>query len=411
MNDIASQRALKDAKQTLLTLEEAGFKAMLAGGCVRDRLLNIPPKDYDIATTARPAQVSALFEQKNVKIIPTGIEHGTVTVLMPSGPIEVTTLRQDVATDGRRATVAFSDDFKEDALRRDFTINSLFEDREGGIHDYFGGQQDLKAGVLRFVGDAHKRIKEDYLRILRLYRFWSRFGFQPTQQSLDACAELCVGIKQLSQERITGELLQIFEGRYADLALENMAKCNVWQECIPIDPTKIALKAIVGVETPHHQGLARFISCFLQAPPVELANILKGLRLDGHSVAAIKSALLYLPNMPLVSANHAQRMEWIDQLESYEFKWQDFFAPIALNTPHPHIDQQNARTLLTFEERFGAKRRAPLPINGRDLHQEGYPPGPQLGELLSELKAAFRNGEWSTKEEGLRWAKSHIRKV
>ena len=164
-------RAYKDALKVLRSLEAAGYAARLAGGCVRDRLLGITPADYDIATGAEPGVVLQHFRTEGRTTVPTGIDHGTITVVMPSGPIEVTTLRKDVATDGRHAQVAFGKSFSDDAQRRDFTINAMFEDADGRIYDEAGGQADLQAKVLRFVGEASIRIREDYLRILRLFRF------------------------------------------------------------------------------------------------------------------------------------------------------------------------------------------------------------------------------------------------
>jgi len=190
-------------------LSEAGFATRLAGGCVRDRLLGLRPKDYDLATSATPAQVADLFRGRGEKVIPTGLGHGTVSLVLPGQVLEITTLRRDVTCDGRHAQVAFSDDFREDALRRDFTIKALFEDLDGRIHDYVGGLADLRGKRLRFVGDPRVRIREDYLRSLRYFRFLARYSWPPHEPSLAAIRVEADGLRRLSAERIQAELALI----------------------------------------------------------------------------------------------------------------------------------------------------------------------------------------------------------
>ncbi|MCB2129126.1 MAG: CCA tRNA nucleotidyltransferase [Rhodobacteraceae bacterium] len=205
---------LKDQglQQVLGLLADAGHQAFLVGGCVRNDLLNQPVADIDIATDALPARVCELAHAAGLRSVPTGIDHGTVTVLAHGAALEVTTFRRDVATDGRRAVVAFSTRIEEDAARRDFTMNALYADREGQVIDPLGGLPDLRQGKLRFVGDARQRIREDYLRILRFFRFHAWYG--NTEAGLDpdalsACAELSAGIDTLSRERIGHEMRRL----------------------------------------------------------------------------------------------------------------------------------------------------------------------------------------------------------
>lgn len=180
------------------------------GGAVRDTLLGDPVKDIDAATPLLPKQVIEACGASDIRTVPTGIEHGTLTALLDHGPVEVTTLRHDVSTDGRRATVAFAQDWRDDAARRDFTINALYADpRTLELHDYFGGLADLQERRVRFIGDAHQRIREDHLRILRYYRFQARFGSALDSTAEDACAELAPTMKGLSRERVAMELLAI----------------------------------------------------------------------------------------------------------------------------------------------------------------------------------------------------------
>ncbi|MEL1249824.1 CCA tRNA nucleotidyltransferase [Aurantiacibacter gilvus] len=178
------------------------------GGAVRDTRLGLPVKDIDAATTLLPDVVIERLNSAGIRTVPTGIDHGTVTALLDGGPVEVTTLRKDVSTDGRRATVAFASDWREDAARRDFTINALYaHPKTLEITDYFGGLADLEARRVRFIGDARERIREDHLRILRYYRFQARFGSLLDGEGEEACADLASTLKGLSRERVASELL------------------------------------------------------------------------------------------------------------------------------------------------------------------------------------------------------------
>jgi len=180
------------------------------GGAVRDGLLGIPVHDVDCATLLLPQAVIAACKAAGIRTVPTGIEHGTVTAILEDGPVEVTTLRRDVATDGRRATVAFASDWREDAARRDFTINALYADPVSfAVADYFGGLRDLHDRRVRFIGRAEDRIAEDHLRILRYYRFQARFGAELDEAAETACAALAHTLKGLSRERIAAELLAL----------------------------------------------------------------------------------------------------------------------------------------------------------------------------------------------------------
>ncbi|MEP0730677.1 MAG: CCA tRNA nucleotidyltransferase, partial [Parasphingorhabdus sp.] len=177
-------------------------KVRYVGGAVRDTLLDLEVKDVDIATPLLPDDVIERLKAASIKVIPTGIAHGTVTAILPDGPVEITTLRRDVSTDGRRATVAFSEDWKEDAARRDFTINALSADPHSReIYDYFGGLDDLEGPHIRFIGSAAERIAEDHLRIMRYFRFLARFGRrQVDDEAFDACTTAAEKLETLSRE-------------------------------------------------------------------------------------------------------------------------------------------------------------------------------------------------------------------
>jgi poly(A) polymerase len=204
------------------------------GGAVRDTLLGGTAKDIDAATTHRPERVIAHCREAGIRTVPTGIDHGTVTALLERGQVEVTTLRHDVSTDGRRATVAFAEDWREDAARRDFTINALYVHPETlAIDDYFGGLDDLAARRVRFIGDAAQRIREDHLRILRYFRFQARFGDALDEQALAACRDLAGTLKELSRERVAMELLAILGLPDPGPTVALMQDCGVLAVILP----------------------------------------------------------------------------------------------------------------------------------------------------------------------------------
>lgn len=221
------------ALSVLNFFEEEGYSARLVGGCVRDRLLGVQPKDYDIATGALPEESIEVLNKFSVKVIPTGLEHGTVTAVFPANSIEITTLRKDVETDGRRAVVKFGKSFEEDAERRDFTINSLSEDLRGKVFDYFKGEKHLKEKKLVFVGDPETRIKEDFLRILRLYRFKARFNFTFDKKLEEIILKTKEGLAKVSQERITAELEETLNSPYFYKPFESMSRAGLWGVLFP----------------------------------------------------------------------------------------------------------------------------------------------------------------------------------
>lgn len=223
--------------------------ARYVGGAVRDTLLGIPVKDVDLATPLEPNAVMRSLKEAAIQAVPTGIEHGTVTAVLPQGPVEITTLRHDVSTDGRRATVAFASDWQDDAARRDFTINALYADpATGEIFDWFGGLDDLAARRVRFIGDPHQRIREDHLRILRYFRFQARFGSLPADApSESACAELAATLKGLSRERVGMEMMNLLSLTDPAPTVARMAELRVLEVVLP-EADVAALAALVAEE-------------------------------------------------------------------------------------------------------------------------------------------------------------------
>ena len=255
------------------------------GGAVRDTLLGDTVKDVDAATPHRPEDVVTRLDQAGIRAIPTGIDHGTVTAILPGGNVEVTTLRRDVSTDGRRATVAFATEWREDAARRDFTINALYAHPDTlEIDDWFGGLEDLAAHRVRFIGDARRRIREDHLRILRYYRFQARFGSALDAEAEEACAELAPTLKGLSRERVAMELLNLLALPDPAPTVARMERRGVLPVILPEAGASgvAALAALIAEET--RQGVApdpvRRLAALLPADPRVAEPVAARLRLS-----------------------------------------------------------------------------------------------------------------------------------
>lgn len=241
-----------EGKSLIGILMQDGGEARFVGGCVRDALLNRAFKDIDISTTHAPETTMQLLQAHGVRALPTGIAHGTVTAVVNGKNFEITTLRKDIATDGRHATVEFTDDWREDAARRDFTMNAMSMGPDGVLHDYFGGRADLGQGIVRFVGDPMQRIEEDYLRILRLFRFHAYYGRGDiVPEQLVACAAGSEGITKLSGERIQMEMLKLLSAPDPRYAVRAMNQANVLEKLLPGIETPINLEGLEAlVELP-----------------------------------------------------------------------------------------------------------------------------------------------------------------
>ena len=248
--DAEKWRAHRGVERILKALGSADGLTRYVGGAVRDDLLGEPVNDIDFATRLLPNDVIARLEKKHIKAVPTGIDHGTITAVADGQPAEVTTLRADVSTDGRRATVEFTDDWMADASRRDFTINALYADPETGeVHDYFGGLDDLKARRVRFIGDPLTRIAEDHLRILRFFRFHARFGDgEPDAAALQACTARANDLMALSRERIADELLKLLALADPTPTVALMIARGIFVPVLPEIRSAERLEALVAAE-------------------------------------------------------------------------------------------------------------------------------------------------------------------
>jgi poly(A) polymerase len=337
------------------------------GGAVRDDLLRLPVSDVDLATRLQPQEVVERLEAAKIKAVPTGIDHGTVTAVSDGHPYEVTTLRRDVSTDGRWATVAFTDDWKADAARRDFTLNALSADpRTGEIFDYFDGLGDLKRRHIRFIGDPLQRIAEDHLRILRFFRFHARFGSgEPDAAALEACTRRANDLMALSRERIADELLKL-------LAVS--------------DPTPtIAIMLQRGILRPVLPEIAsRHLSCLTALTAAE--------RDAGFDPVALRRLAALLPRDPAIAEDVGSRLRLSNKARIRivcAAATEPFASPRAL-AYRVGIDCACDRLLLagkTADAADIARWKAPrLPITGGALIARGLPEGPIVARTLRRIE-------------------------
>jgi len=279
--------------ELLAALDAPGGSTRYVGGCVRDTLLGLAVNDVDLATRLQPETVVAALQAARIKSVPTGIAHGTITAIVKGAPVEITTLRRDVATDGRRATIAFTDDWREDAARRDFTINALSADPgDGALFDYFGGLADLERGHVRFIGDPLTRIAEDHLRILRFFRFYARFGRgDPDAAALAACTARANDLMALSRERIADELLKLLALPAPQAAVGLMIGNGILKPILP-EASDGALAALIGRE--QQAGVPgdplRRLAALLPADAGLAASVASRLRLSKKASKRLASA-------------------------------------------------------------------------------------------------------------------------
>ncbi len=368
-----------ETRAVMTALEAAGGPgcARFVGGCIRNALMEKPVDDVDIATTLHPDAVIAALTAAGLKSVPTGLDHGTVTAIAAGKPFEVTTLRRDVTTDGRNATVAFTDDWAEDAARRDFRFNALYADLEGQVFDPVGeGVADALAGRVVFVGDPETRIREDYLRILRFFRFFAWYGRgEPDAAALAACATLKDGMERLSAERISKELLKLLDAADPRPAVALMAQSGVLEQVAPLAQDLARLDALVAQEG--SDGLLR-LAALLPDDGNAARVIAENLRLSGAQRARLIAALS--PGTPLsatMSDVEARRM-------LYDIGPQTFADRLRLSG-------RVSPRLLTLA---AAWKKPVLPAGGEDVAALGVPKGPMVGEVLRQVEAWWRENDF-----------------
>jgi poly(A) polymerase len=358
------------AEPALQSVLAALPRARLVGGCVRDAVIGRPVADIDLATPDQPEAVTAALAEAGLRAVPTGINHGTVTAVSGHRGFEITTLRRDVETDGRHARIAFTDDWRQDAARRDFTMNALSMRPDGAIHDYFDGIADLKAGRVRFVGDPATRIAEDYLRILRFFRFHAFYGVgAPDPAALAAIAEGTDGLARLSVERVWSELKRILAAPDPTPCIELMQDLGVLRAVLPEATSPDHLARLVADGAPP-DSLLRLAS-LLDGDPVALAL---RLRLSGAERDRLV-ALCTAPVPPPDADDAALRRLLAD-------------VPACILIGRLWLAGRDA----SLRERIATMPAPVFPLHGRDLSTAGVPAGPAMGVLLRDLRGWWLEG-------------------
>lgn len=357
-------------------LEAAGGPdcARFVGGSVRNALVGRPVDDFDIATRLKPEESMAALKAAGIKVVPTGLAHGTVTAVSEKLPYEVTTLRKDVETDGRHAVVAFTDDWAEDAARRDFRLNALYADRTGAIYDPTGqGVADALAGRVVFVGDPNTRIEEDYLRILRFFRFFAWYGrSEPDPEGLAACAAHAEGLTRLSAERVSKELLKLLAAPDPRPSVHAMAEAGVLTRLFPAVADLTAFDALAEASD---DAVIR-LSALLPDDPAVVAGIAQGLRLPKIMEARLAAAA----EGPLDPATDAKTLRAL----TYRLGKQAVSDRIQRGGAiQPGSDTAHALTLIND---WPVPR---MPVGGRDLAKLGLEPGPEHGRILKAFEAEW----------------------
>jgi len=381
--------------QTLLKVLSAnGEQARIAGGAVRNALLGEPVADVDIATTNEPGETIVRAEAAGFKTVPTGIDHGTITVVAGGKPYEVTTLRADVETDGRRAKVAFGRDWKADAERRDFTINALYADADGTIVDLVGGLADLESRTLQFIGDAEQRIREDFLRILRFFRFFAWYGSgRPDADGLKACARLKDGLDQLSAERVWSELTKLLAAPDPSRSLLWMRQASVLTKVLP-ESEKWGIDAIHGLVAAERDlkwPVDPMLRLAAIVPPDQsrMAAMSTRLRLSNEEAARMEAwssaALATRETTDLAMRQAIYRTDRQGIADRLKLALAASRAK-AINDNAALHDAAGYARLLKIANNW---EKPIFPLKGADILATGVPEGPELGKRLKTLETAW----------------------
>ena len=369
-------------------IEQGGDTAWVVGGAVRNALLGLPVADVDVATTAVPRLVMARASAAGLKPVPTGIDHGTVTVVVDGHPYEVTTLRQDVETHGRHATVAFGRDWAADAHRRDFTMNALYASLDGVVHDFVGGVADCLAGRVRFIGDPAARIAEDYLRILRFFRFHAAYGRGPLDPGgLHAAVVARSGLDGLSAERLGQEMLKLVVAVGAPATLTRMSDCGLLQRVtgragnLAAFVRLHAMAAATGRPKRDRTDAPLFLAALAAWTEGDAVGLGGRLRLSNRATERMAEAVRLARRIPadLDEPGARRLLHAAGSAEAYGD---------ALTLAHVRGRIGRARLLphLDLPDRWSVPR---LPIGGRDLTALGLTGGPIVGRYLAEAEAAW----------------------
>jgi poly(A) polymerase len=364
------------------------------GGGVRDGLLGRPVKDVDAATPLLPDAVIALLEAAGIAAVPTGIDHGTVTAVIDKKHFEITTLRRDVATDGRHAQVAFTDDWQLDAARRDFTMNALYLSPLSELFDYFGGTQDAKAGRVRFIGEATARIKEDYLRILRFFRFTAWYGKeQPDKEALAACAAHAAHIAGLSGERIRSEMLKLFSAPRPSATIELM-QGEVLRHTFGFTVHNTGnLERLERIEAALSLSPDPLLRLALLLPSLaSLEHLADKWRLSNDMRDRLKMLLEYAPRLK-AAMTLAEQKSLLRKLGAPAFQ-----SLALLRWAQESESADVWKRIHALAKEWAIPE---FPLGGKDLQAIGIAEGRQMGQLLRSLEAAWEESDYRLGKEEL----------
>jgi len=376
-------------------LTRDGGEARFVGGAVRNALLGRAVADIDIATPLVPQEVSQRLHAANIQAIPTGVAHGTITAVVNGRPFEVTTLRRDVTTDGRRATVAFATDWAEDAGRRDFTINALYAAPDGEIFDFTNGLADLAAGRVRFIGDPVQRIREDYLRILRLFRFHAWYGRgEIDSEGLAAAAAEKAGLAILSGERIGKEMLRLLEAENPAPMLRAMAAAGILGELLPGALDLGRVERLAAIDAANFFVADPLLRLAAMTPRDGASAIADRLKLSNEQRARLED--LAAANEKIVSYLSIREVhKLLYRLGAARFRDRIFLRWAEDRKPS---NTMQWRALLALAEAWVSPH---FPLTGRDVMAAGVPEGPLVGEILAEVEEWWVDSDFTLDEFSL----------
>lgn len=380
-------KQLQEAKLIISAIKKFGGKIRFIGGCVRDAIANRNIKDIDFATTLTPDQIEEALNNSKIKNIPTGKQFGTISAIINKTAYEITTLRLDLKTDGRKAEVKYTNDWQQDALRRDFTFNALSYDiDEDKLYDYFNGQKDLNSGIVRFVGEPEKRVQEDYLRIIRYYRFFGIFGKKIDQSSVYACKKFANKISNLSAERKLSEFIKIFETEHWLKTVSVLYEDNILIDYIGNKPSKneiTIIKNLHYLKLPINAILALAILSSFKAKPV--SKILK----------LSKKQFNYLDN--LIKCFYQMEIQSNEEHLIYTFGKEIYFDSLKIKAAKKNDSQLFNKKFNEFEN-WQIPR---FPICGFDLKEIGINEGKTLGNQLKKLEEDWINSNFKLTKKQL----------
>lgn len=395
-----------DTLRVLDAIEADGKPARFIGGCVRDAIAHRPVHDIDIATPERPERIMELLDAKGIKVVPTGIKHGTVTAVCGNRAFQITTLRKDVETDGRHATVAFTDDWIADARRRDFTFNALSATRDGAVYDPFEGIPDLAHGYVRFIGRPADRIAEDYLRILRFFRFRATHGREPTNpDALVACRLAAEHLKSLSGERVRDEMLKILIAPNPAEILLMMRGERVLQEVLPEAVNLGRLRSLEWLETKairvegvKPDRLRRLAASFDPATAVDAsADVAARWRLSNHETSRLVAMAKPLAVEPDAPAN--DRRAEVHRIGVEAFRDRALLAWAGEISNEPRVPAARTAAWLETLELTSGWTPPVFPLNGDDVMRLGVEPGPAVGEALRAIEDWWASGGFTASRD------------